>query len=105
LKHGTIGQTYCVGGVTEDINVNTVVDKIAKMLGVTGEYIHHIKDRKAQDRRYAVDWSYIQKELGWKPLYDFDSWLEKTVIWYKKNEYWWRPLKKKFGKDLPKLDP
>lgn len=100
LKDGKPGETYLVGGVSEDVNVLQVVTKIATLLGVyPKEYIHFVADRKAQDKRYAVDWSYINKELGWEPLYDLDTWLEKTVIWYQKNEWWWKDLKKKILKE------
>jgi len=59
------------------------------------ESVDFVKDRPAHDRRYAVDWSKIRQELGWKPKYDFGTWLEKTVKWYQENEWWWRPLKEK----------
>ena len=100
LKDGKPGETYLVGGVNEDVNVLQIVEKIAKILGKDAkDYLHFVTDRKAQDKRYAVDWSYIHKELGWEPLYDLDSWLEKTVIWYQKNEWWWKDLKKKILKE------
>lgn len=55
--------------------------------------IKFVKDRLGHDRRYAIDWSKIRKELGWRPRHNFDTWIEKTVKWYKDNEWWWRPLK------------
>jgi len=100
LKDGKPGATYLVGGVNEDVNVLQIVEKIAKILGVDAkDYLYFVSDRKAQDKRYAVDFSYIHNELGWEPLYDLDSWLEKTVIWYQKNEWWWKDLKKKILKE------
>jgi dTDP-glucose 4,6-dehydratase len=95
LKKGKVGETYCVGGVTEDINNLTVVKKILKILGKDESVIEFVKDRPGHDRRYAVDWSKIEKELGWKPLHTFDEWLEKTVEWYKNNENWWKKLRTK----------
>jgi dTDP-glucose 4,6-dehydratase len=62
-------------------------------MGKDESVIEHVKDRPGHDRRYAVDWSKIQNELGWKPLNDFDEWLEKTINWYKENETWWRDIK------------
>jgi len=62
-------------------------------MGKNEDLIEYVKDRPGHDRRYAVDWSKIQNELGWKPLHDFDEWLEKTVTWYKENENWWRDVK------------
>lgn len=93
LEKGTIGETYCVGGVTEDISNVDVVKKIIALMGESEDKIEYVKDRLGHDRRYAIDWSKIQKELGWEPQYSFDQWLEKTVQWYKDNEAWWRHVK------------
>lgn len=93
LEKGKIGETYCVGGLTENINNITVIKKILKLLNKTDDEIEYVKDRQGHDRRYAVDWSKIQKELGWKPQNDFDTWLEKTVVWYKTNTKWWKKIK------------
>lgn len=90
------GSTYCVGGMTRDVNNLEVAQKVIKLLGMEpDEKIEFVTDRPGHDRRYAVDWTKINKDLGWEPLYDFDSWLEKTVAWYKENEAWWKPLKEK----------
>lgn len=93
LANGTIGETYLVGGMTEDIPNIEVVKRIVSILGKEEGVIEHVKDRPGHDRKYAVDWSKIHKELGWEPLHDFDTWLEKTVQWYKDNESWWKRLK------------
>lgn len=95
LKKGKTGETYLVGGLTKDINNLQVTKRLLKIFKLSRSYIKFVKDRPGHDRRYAVDWSKIKKELGWEPKHDFDTWLEKTVEWYKKNEWWWRPLKKK----------
>lgn len=93
LKKGRVGETYLVGGMTQDISNLEVIKKILKIMGKETSFIEYVKDRPGHDRRYAVDWSKIEKELGWKPLHDFDEWLEKTVQWYKENEKWWRDVK------------
>jgi len=93
LEKGKLGETYCIGGLTEDINNLAVVKKIIKILGKSEEDLEFVKDRPGHDRRYALDWSKIKNELGWKPLYGFDNWLEKTVQWYKENEKWWKNVK------------
>lgn len=93
LKKGKVGETYCVGGLTEDINNSDVVKKIIKLLGKNEDSIEFVKDRRGHDRRYALDWSKIKKELGWEPLHSFDEWLEKTVEWYKNNQNWWKRVK------------
>lgn len=92
LLKGKIGETYCIGGLTEAISNLEVIKKIIKLLKKDENYIELVKDRPGHDRRYAVDWSKMQKEFGWKPLHDFDSWLEKTVEWYKNNPGWWKKL-------------
>ena len=93
LNKGKVGQTYLVGGMTNDISNLEVIKKILKIMGKDESSIEYVKDRPGHDRRYAVDWSKIQKELGWKPLHNFDEWLEKTVAWYKENENWWKNVK------------
>lgn len=93
LTAGSVGTTYCVGGLTADIDNLTVVKKILAQMGKGESEIEFVPDRKGHDRRYAVDWNNIQKDLGWKPEHDFDTWLTKTIEWYKANEQWWKPLK------------
>lgn len=93
LAKGKIGETYCVGGLTDDIDNLTVVKKIISYMGKDESCIEFVKDRLGHDRRYAVDWTKINKELGWKPAYDFDTYLTKTIQWYKDHAAWWKPLK------------
>jgi len=93
LQKGKPGETYCVGGLTKDINNLTVARMILAIMGKGEDMIAFVRDRPGHDRRYAVDWSKIKNELGWEPLYDFETWLSKTVEWYKKNEKWWRRVK------------
>lgn len=97
LQKGAIGETYCVGGQSK---TNLEVTKlILKMLGKDESYIEYVPDRLGHDFRYAVDDSKL-RSLGWKPEHSFEEWLEKTVQWYKENEWWWKPLKD----DAPDLD-
>lgn len=99
LSKGQIGETYCVGGMTDDINHLTLIKKILKLLGKNESYIKFVKDRPGHDRKYAVDWLKIKNELGWQPMHNFDEWLEKTVEWYKKNRRWWENIKSGEYKD------
>lgn len=103
LTKGKIGETYCVGGSTDDINNLAIVKKIVQLLGKDESSIEFVKDRPGHDRRYAVDWSKIKNELGWEPQHSFDDWLEKTVRWYKDNEEWWRRVKDGSYKEYYKL--
>jgi len=96
LKKGKIGETYCVGGMTEDIANIEVARKICQIMKRKPEqWFEYVKDRPGHDRRYAVDWTKIKNELGWQPQYDFDTYLRKTIDWYQKNQWWWKPLKEK----------
>jgi len=93
LEKGTIGETYCVGGLTDSLSNLDVARRIVKYLGKDESFIESVKDRPGHDRRYAIDWSKIKSQLGWQPLYDFDTWLVKTIEWYKDNKNWWRDIK------------
>jgi dTDP-glucose 4,6-dehydratase len=93
LSKGKIGETYVVGGMTEDIPNIDVVKKILKLLDKGEDMIEYVKDRPGHDRRYAVDWSKIKNELGWEPQHNFEEWLVKTVDWYKNNRQWWEHIK------------
>lgn len=93
LERGKIGETYCVGGQTSDVNNLSIVEKIIAFMGKDRTGIEFVKDRLGHDRRYAVDWSKIKNELGWEPAYSFDDWLQKTITWYQQHESWWRRVK------------
>jgi dTDP-glucose 4,6-dehydratase len=93
LEKGKTGETYLVGGLTEDIPNIDVAKKIIRILGKSENDIEFVADRPGHDRRYAVDWSKIKNELGWEPQHSFDEWLEFTIDWYKKNENWWRNVR------------
>jgi len=95
LTKGRIGETYCIGGVAEDISNKAVIEKILKFFGKGEEMIEYVKDRPGHDLRYAIDWTKIHNELGWKPAYGFDDWLGKTILWYQEHESWWKRLKNK----------
>jgi dTDP-glucose 4,6-dehydratase len=93
LMSGVVGETYLVGGMSNDVSNLEIAKKLVKLLDKSDDDIEFIKDRPGHDRRYAVDWSKINKELGWEPKFGIDEWLEKTVEWYKNNEWWWKDLK------------
>ncbi|PIY69123.1 dTDP-glucose 4,6-dehydratase [Candidatus Roizmanbacteria bacterium CG_4_10_14_0_8_um_filter_39_9] len=93
LLKGTVGKTYLVGGLTEDISNVEIIKKILRIMGKDESSIEYVKDRPGHDRRYAIDWTTIQKELGWKPLHNFDEELKATVEWYSKHENWWKDVK------------
>lgn len=95
LLNGKVGETYCVGGQIKDTNNLEITKMVLKILGKSEDSIEYVTDRKGHDRRYAVAWAKIDRELDWKPQFGIEKWLEKTLKWYKDNEWWWRPLKKR----------
>ncbi len=92
LHKGKIGETYCVGGDEERTNME-ITRKILEILGFNEEKIEYVVDRKAHDKRYAIDASKIKKELGWLPEHTFEDAMEKTIKWYTKNQEWWKRIK------------
>lgn len=103
ISKGKIGDTYCVGGMTEDLPNIEVVRMICEMMKVDfDKCTEFVKDRPGHDRRYSVDWSKINKELGWKPAYDFRTYMQKTVTWYQANQDWWERIKSGQYKDYYK---
>lgn len=94
LRNGKPGEIYNVGGHNERTN-NEIVHLIVDNLGISEDHIKYVKDRLGHDKRYAIDPTKIETELGWKPEYTFDTGIVKTIDWYKDNEDWWQPLKAK----------
>ena len=93
LHKGKVGEIYNIGAGNEKPNV-WITKKLIELLGKNEEMIRPVEDRLGHDRRYSVDCSKIESELGWTTEYDFEEALKKTVSWYRENENWWRPLKK-----------
>src|SRR5467141_295145 len=94
LASGRIGQTYNIGGGCERRNVEVVRAICAALAALrprAGSYesqIEFVRDRPGHDRRYAIDASKVQGELGWRPVETFESGLRKTVQWYLQNGDW-----------------
>lgn len=99
VSRGVVGETYNIGGHNEKRNLE-VVETICELLdelrprdpelGSYKELITFVADRPGHDRRYAIDATKIQRELGWVPLETFDSGIRKTVLWYLENNQWWQ---------------
>jgi len=96
LEKGTLGETYNIGGWNEKANID-VVKQICSILDELRprndgksyiEQITFVKDRPGHDRRYAIDASKIERELGWKPAETFETGIRKTVQWYLDNPKW-----------------
>ena len=96
LKQGKIGETYNVGGWNEKTNLEVVKTLCAilnelkpKSDGKSyADQITFVKDRPGHDRRYAIDASKLERDLGWRPQETFETGLRKTVIWYLEHETW-----------------
>jgi dTDP-glucose 4,6-dehydratase len=100
VRRGRVGQKYNVGGRNEQTNL-AVVQQVCALLDryqpVAASYsrqITFVTDRPGHDRRYAIDASKLETELGWQAKENFASGIAKTVRWYLDNETWWGPLRK-----------
>jgi len=91
LFEGNAGSVYNFGGNSEMVNLD-VVRLILDKLGKPHSLISYVADRLGHDRRYAIDSSFAERELKWKPLHDFREGLEATIDWYLNNRAWWEPL-------------
>ena len=93
LTQGCIGETYLVGANGEYNNID-VLRMILKLMGRDANDFDHVNDRPGGDKRYAIDATKLQTELGWAPKYtDFEEGLAATIDWYRAHERWWMPDK------------
>jgi len=91
LEAGREGQVYNIGGRSERHNID-IVKTILRELGRPESLIQYVTDRPGHDRRYAIDDSKIERELGWSRTRQFDEGLRSTIKWYAENEPWWRAV-------------
>ncbi len=89
VRNGKDGEIYNIGGHNERSNLQ-VVKTILKVLGKSESLIAYVKDRPGHDRRYAMDPAKIERELGWKPTYNFETGIIPTIEWNLKNQEWLR---------------
>ncbi len=100
FERGELGRTYNVGGFNEKQNIDVVktvcgiLDRLHPRVDgkLYAEQITYVADRPGHDKRYAIDASRINQELGWHPEETFETGIERTVAWYLDNEAWWRPI-------------
>ncbi|PCE67666.1 dTDP-glucose 4,6-dehydratase [Salinivibrio sp. YCSC6] len=94
VTEGLVGETYNIGGHNEKQNIEVVqticsiLDTLVPKKTAYAEQITYVQDRLGHDRRYAIDSSKIQKELGWTPVETFETGIQKTVQWYLDNQQW-----------------
>ncbi|MGY3614461.1 dTDP-glucose 4,6-dehydratase [Bradyrhizobium sp. USDA 10063] len=99
LERGVVGETYNVGGRNERTNLH-VVESICDLLdevapgakGPRRDLITLVADRPGHDRRYAIDASKLERDLGWRAEENFETGIEKTVRWYVDEQPWWRTI-------------
>jgi len=98
LERGLIGETYNVGGRNERTNLSVVesicdlLDEIRPRAGSRRSLISFVTDRPGHDRRYAIDATKLEKELGWCAEESFETGLPKTVRWFCENASWWQVI-------------
>ncbi len=99
LERGHVGEIYAIGGRAPRTNIEVVetlcatLDRLRPAARPYRELITFVADRPGHDRRYAIDPTKIETELGWRAEETFESGIERTVRWYLDNERWWRPLR------------
>ncbi|MBS6559542.1 MAG: dTDP-glucose 4,6-dehydratase [Clostridiales bacterium] len=91
IRNGKEGEVYNIGGHNERTNLE-VVKTIIKALNKSEDLIQYVTDRPGHDRRYAIDPTKMEKELGWKPIYTFDTGIQETIEWYLMNKDWWQNI-------------
>jgi len=87
IHNGRIGQVYNIGGHNEKTNIE-VVKTILGKLGKPESLIRFVADRRGHDLRYAIDPTKMEKELGWRAKYDFETGIAETIKWYVNNQDW-----------------
>jgi dTDP-glucose 4,6-dehydratase len=92
VQNGKIGEVYNVAGNNERTNLE-IIKELLRQVNKPESLITFVKDRPGHDRRYAIDSSKIEHELGWKPTYSFVQGIADTVKWYLEDKEWWQRIK------------
>lgn len=92
LRQGKKGETYCIGGDGERENI-WIIRHLLSLFGLDEDRIEYVADRAGHDRRYAIDFSKIEQELGWRPSVGIEEGLRQTVDWFRTHEAWWKHVK------------
>jgi dTDP-glucose 4,6-dehydratase len=92
LLEGAPGEAYNAGGPDEMENIE-VLERILELSGRDESLIEYVTDRPGHDRRYSLSSEKLRSQLGWEPEVRFEDGLERTVRWYRDNEWWWEPIR------------
>ena len=92
MHEGKLGEVYNIGGNNEKENIY-IVKLILEELGKDESLIEFVTDRLGHDRRYAIDSTKIQNDLGWSPSYTFEKGIKETIQWYLDNQDWTNQVK------------
>ena len=87
LERGRIGEVYNIGGSHVEENL-AVAQRLLRLTGKPESLLRYVADRPGHDRRYALDSTKIEAELGWKPEISLEDGLRQTIEWYKNNSKW-----------------
>lgn len=91
LHEGKVGETYHVGTGVEK-TIEEVADTVLQHLGKPETLKTTVPDRPGHDRRYVLDWSKVETELGWRPEISWEDGIAATIDWYVAHPEWWEPL-------------
>jgi dTDP-glucose 4,6-dehydratase len=91
FEKGKVGEVYNIGAGNEMPNIQ-IIKLILKHLNKSEDLVQYVKDRPGHDRRYAIDSSKLQKDLGWRPSFTFEQAIEHTIKWYLENQEWWKRI-------------
>jgi dTDP-glucose 4,6-dehydratase len=100
LQRGRLGQKYNIGARSERTNLElitllcTILDSANPNGAPHDRLITFVPDRPGHDKRYAIDPSLVEIEIGWRAQESVETGLEKTVLWYLRNRAWWEPLRR-----------
>jgi dTDP-glucose 4,6-dehydratase len=94
LERGCEGETYNVGSAVE-ASIEEIADRVLELTGKPESLKTIVPDRPGHDRRYLLDSTKIEHELGWQPEISFEDGLRETVAWYAANRAWWEPLRER----------
>jgi len=97
MHKGKVGEIYNIGAGNLISNLQ-LTRLILRLMDKDEHFVEKVPDRPGHDFRYALNFEKI-KMLGWRPNYSFEDALKYTIDWYKQNRKWWKPLKKKLGKE------